>query len=155
MDAEYAFKATDRRSVSYRSFMYGSVCLCWFSRPYECVTLSTSGTKYVVVGDVAKGRIPELESGIGKSESIGQLNVQRILGLYPFCFFFFFFHAFFFYESQALHKQLCSGICYFLVTLLVLHMLIFGVFASNYVFFGGINGWIFEAVILYSSVMHY
>ena len=55
------------------------------------------------------------------------------LGLYPFCFFFF--RAFFFYESQALHKQLYSGICYFLVTLLVLHMLFFCVFASNYAFF--------------------
>ena len=77
VDADYASKATDRWSVSYGSFMYGSVCICWFSRPYECVTLSTSGTEYVVVGDVAKGRIPELESGIGKSESIGQLNVER------------------------------------------------------------------------------
>ena len=47
------------------------------------------------------------------------------LGLHPFCIFFFFMH-FFFYESQALHRQLCSGICYFLVTLLVLHMLFFG-----------------------------
>ena len=48
---------------------------------------------------------------------------------------FFFFHAFVFYESQALHRQLCPGICYFLVTLLVLHMLFFGVFASNYALF--------------------
>ena len=46
--------------------------------------------------------------------------------------FFFFFSCLFFYESRALHRQLCSGICYFLVTLLVLHMLFFGVFASNY-----------------------
>ena len=46
-----------------------------------------------------------------------------------------FFHAYFFYESQALHRQLCSGICYFLVTLLFLHMLFFGVFASNYALF--------------------
>ena len=56
------------------------------------------------------------------------------IGLYPF-FLNLFFHASFFYESQALHKQLCSGICYFLVTLLVLHMLFFGVFASNYALF--------------------
>ena len=57
------------------------------------------------------------------------------LGLYPFCFFFFFF------ESQALHRQLCSGICYFLVTLLlVLHIYaIFGVFASSYALFGGVQ----------------
>ena len=60
------------------------------------------------------------------------------IGLYPFCFFFFF-HAFFFYESQALHRQLCSGICYFLVTLLVVHMLFFGVFASNYALFWGVK----------------
>ena len=43
----------------------------------------------------------------------------------------------FFHDSQALHRQLCSGICYCLVTLLVLHMLFFGVFASNYALFGG------------------
>ena len=48
-------------------------------------------------------------------------------------FFFIFFHAFLFYESQALHRQLC----YFLVTLLVLHMLFFCVFASNYALFWG------------------
>ena len=43
----------------------------------------------------------------------------------------------FFYESQALHRQLCPGIYYFLVTLLVLHMLFFGVFASNYALYLG------------------
>ena len=51
----------------------------------------------------------------------------------------FFFSCLFFYESQALHRQLCSGICYFLVTLLVLHMPLFGVFASNYALFGGVK----------------
>ena len=61
------------------------------------------------------------------------VSKRQILGLYTFCFFFF--HAYFFYESQALLRQLCSGICYFLVTLLVLNMLFFGVFASNYAFF--------------------
>ena len=45
----------------------------------------------------------------------------------------------FFYESQALHRQLCSGICYFVVTLLVLHMLFYGVFASNFAFWGGVK----------------
>ena len=45
----------------------------------------------------------------------------------------------FFYELQALHRQLCSGICYFLVTLLVLHMLFFGVFAFNYALFLGVK----------------
>ena len=79
MDAYYASKATDRRSVSGESFMYGSVCICWFSRPYKCATLSIFETEYVAVGDVGKGRIPELESGICKSESIGQLNVRTNL----------------------------------------------------------------------------
>ena len=59
------------------------------------------------------------------------------VGLYPFFFFSSFCSCFFFYESQALHRQLCSGICYFLVTLVVLHMLFFGVFASNYALFLG------------------
>ena len=55
---------------------------------------------------------------------------KKVLGLYPFSFSF---SCFFFYESQALHRKAC----YFLVTLLVLHMLFFGVFASNYALFWG------------------
>ena len=76
----------------------------------------------------------------GSSERVLPWQVRRSqLGLYPFCFFcFVLFHDYFFYESQALHRQLCSGIlCYFLVTLLVLHIRFFGVFASNYAFLGG------------------
>ena len=46
---------------------------------------------------------------------------------------------FFFYESQALHRQLCSGICYFLVTLLVLHMLFFVFLHPIMLFFWGSN----------------
>ena len=99
------------------------------------------------------------------SHDLSDSIFRQKIGLYP-LFFFCFFSCLFFYESQALHRQLCSGICYFLVTLLVLHMLFFGVFASNYAFGGGggqtvccllfaINGWIFAAVMLYSSVMHY
>ena len=74
----------------------------------------------------------------GSSERVLPWQVRRSqLGLYPFCFFcFVLFHAYFSYESQAVHRQLCSGIlCYFLVTLLVLHILFFGVFASNYALF--------------------
>ena len=94
--------------------------------------------------------------------------------------FFIFFSCFFFYESQALHRQLCTGICYFLVTLLVLHIGYFLVFLHPIVLFFfvffflifnfelcacllfavccllfAIHGWIFAAVMLYSSVMHY
>ena len=50
-------------------------------------------------------------------------STLRPLGLHSFCFLFFFLRLI--YESQAFHRQLCSGICYFLVTLLVLHMLFF------------------------------
>ena len=58
-----------------------------------------------------------------------QLYCFWLLGLCPF--FFFFFHAHFFYESQALHRQLCSGIfwsciCHFLVFLHPLIMLFWG-----------------------------
>ena len=53
-DADYASKATDRRSVSGRAIMCGGVCVCWFSRTQKCVTLSTSEAEYVALGDTVK-----------------------------------------------------------------------------------------------------
>ena len=53
-DADYASKATDRRSVSGGAIMCGGACVCWFSRTQKCVTLSTSEAEYVALGDAAK-----------------------------------------------------------------------------------------------------
>ena len=53
-DADYASKATDRRSVSGGEVMCGGACLCWFSRMQKCVTLSTSEAEYVALGDAVK-----------------------------------------------------------------------------------------------------
>ena len=53
-DADYASKATDRRSVSGGAIMCGGACVCWFSRTQKCVTLSTSEAEHVALGDVVK-----------------------------------------------------------------------------------------------------
>ena len=53
-DADYASKATDRRSVSDESIMYEGASVCWFSRTQTCVTLSTSEAEYVALGDAIK-----------------------------------------------------------------------------------------------------
>ena len=41
-DADYASKATDRRSVSGRSIMCRNTSICWFPSTQKRVTLSTS-----------------------------------------------------------------------------------------------------------------
>ena len=51
VDADYASKATDRRSVSGGVIMCGGTSVCWFSRIQKCVTLSTSEAEYVALGD--------------------------------------------------------------------------------------------------------
>ena len=53
-DADYASKATDRRSVSGGVIMCGGACVYWFSKTQKCVTLSTSEAEYVALGDVVK-----------------------------------------------------------------------------------------------------
>ena len=53
-DADYASKATDRRSVSGGAIMCADACVCWFSRTQKCVTLSTSEAEYVALGDAVK-----------------------------------------------------------------------------------------------------
>ena len=54
-DADYASKATDRRSVSGGAIMCGGACVYWFSRTQKCVTLlSTSEAEYVAHGDAVK-----------------------------------------------------------------------------------------------------
>ena len=53
-DADYASKATDRRSVSGGLIMCGGGCVSWFSRTQKCVTLSTAEAEYVAITDVFK-----------------------------------------------------------------------------------------------------
>ena len=53
-DADYARKATDRRSVSEGAIMCRGACVCWFSRTQKCVTLSTSEAEYAALGDAVK-----------------------------------------------------------------------------------------------------
>ena len=53
MDADYASKATDRRSVSGGAVMGGGAYF-WFSRTQMCVTLSTTEAEYAALGDAVK-----------------------------------------------------------------------------------------------------
>ena len=53
-DADYASKATDRRSVSGGAIMFAGACVCWFSRPQKCVTFSTTEAEYVALADTIK-----------------------------------------------------------------------------------------------------
>ncbi|CAB1106941.1 unnamed protein product [Ectocarpus sp. CCAP 1310/34] len=54
VDADYASKATDRRSVSGGLVVCGGGCMTWFSRRQKCVTLSTTEAEYVAIADVLK-----------------------------------------------------------------------------------------------------
>ena len=51
-DADYASKATDRRSVSRGLVMRGGAYVSWFSGTQKCVTLSTTESEYVALADV-------------------------------------------------------------------------------------------------------
>ena len=53
-DADYASKATDRRSVSGGVIIRAGACVYSFSRKQKCVTLSTSEAEYVALGDAVK-----------------------------------------------------------------------------------------------------
>ena len=53
-NADYASKATDRRSISGGLIMCGGASVCWFSRTQKCVTLSTSEAEYAALGDAVK-----------------------------------------------------------------------------------------------------
>ena len=53
-DADYASRATERRSVSGGVIMCAGACVCWFSRTQKCVPLSTSEAESVALGDGVK-----------------------------------------------------------------------------------------------------
>ena len=53
-DADYASKATDRRSVSGQMVMCGGASVCWFSTTQKCVTLLISDAEYVALGGAVK-----------------------------------------------------------------------------------------------------
>ena len=53
-DADYASRATDRRSVSGGVVMCAGGPVSWHSKTQRCVTLSTTHAEYVVISDIAK-----------------------------------------------------------------------------------------------------
>lgn len=54
VDADYAHKADDRRSVSGVAVCCGGTLVSWFSRTQKCVTLSTTEAEYVAMADGVK-----------------------------------------------------------------------------------------------------
>ena len=54
VDADYASKATYRRSVSGAVVTCGGAPVAWLSRTQKCVTLSTTEAEYVAMGDGVK-----------------------------------------------------------------------------------------------------
>ena len=53
-DANYASKATDRRSVSGGVITCAGAWVCWFSRTQKFVTLSTTKAEYVAMAATIK-----------------------------------------------------------------------------------------------------
>ena len=53
-DADYASRATDRRSVSGGVVMCAGGAIMWLSKTQKCVTLSTTHAEYVAMADVGK-----------------------------------------------------------------------------------------------------
>ena len=53
-DADYASKATDRRSVSGGAVLCAGACACCFSRTQRCVTLLTPEAEHVALRDTIK-----------------------------------------------------------------------------------------------------
>ena len=54
VDADYAHKAEDKRSVSGVAVCCGRTLVFWFSRTQKCITLSTIETEYVAMADGVK-----------------------------------------------------------------------------------------------------
>ena len=55
-DADYASKATDRRSASGGAVTCAGAYVSWSSRIQKCVTVSTTEAEYVALGDTVKER---------------------------------------------------------------------------------------------------
>ena len=56
-DADYASKATDRRSASGGAVTCAGAYVSWSSRIQKCVTVSTTEAEYVALGDTVKEAI--------------------------------------------------------------------------------------------------
>ena len=68
VDADYAHKADDRRSVSGVAVCCGGTLVSWFSRTQKCVTLSTTEAEYVAMADGVK-EAPLRERSVGFSDA--------------------------------------------------------------------------------------
>ena len=54
VDADFASKATDRRSVSGAMVFVAAMLVVWISRKQKCVSQSTSEAEYLTMGDGVK-----------------------------------------------------------------------------------------------------
>ena len=58
VDADFASKATDRRSVSGALVIVAAMLVVWTFRTQKCVSQSTSEAEYLVMGDGVKKALP-------------------------------------------------------------------------------------------------
>ena len=67
IDADYAHKVEDRRSVSGVAVCCGGTLVSWFSRTQKCVTLSTTEAEYIAMDDAVKEAIRK--KGVGSLDA--------------------------------------------------------------------------------------
>jgi len=77
VDADFASKANDRRSVSGAVLLVAGMIVAWFSRTQKCITLSTSEAEYVGMGDGVKEAlfVNGLLVFLRPSDKIGKIQV--------------------------------------------------------------------------------
>ena len=73
VDADYAHKVEDRRSVSGVAVCCGGALVSWFSRTQKCVTLSTTEAEYVAMADGVKESL--YVSGVLVLPSLGSPSI--------------------------------------------------------------------------------
>ena len=81
VDADFASKATDRRSVSGALVLVADclVAWIWISRTQKCVTLSTTEAEYVAMGDGVKEAlfVNGMLEFLRPSEKLGKIQVRE------------------------------------------------------------------------------
>ncbi|CAB1112078.1 unnamed protein product [Ectocarpus sp. CCAP 1310/34] len=79
VDADFASKATDRRSVSGALVLVADCLVAWISRTQKCVTLSTTEAEYVAMGDGVKEAlfVKGMLEFLRPSDRIGKIQVRE------------------------------------------------------------------------------
>ena len=94
VEADYAYKADDRRSVSGVAVCCRGTLVAWFSRTQKCVTLSTTEAEYVAMAYGRRGEgsplrersagFSDAQSGVAEYWSVSRQQRGDRLGQNPF-----------------------------------------------------------------------